>query len=172
MTLHLKTDGKDEWLTPPEIIKGLGEFDLDPCSPINRPWKMAKQHYTIEDDGLSKSWHGRVWLNPPYGNETGKWMAKLESHGNGIALIFARTETRMFFDYVWNSADAILFIRKRISFYQVNGKQGASSGGAPSCLIAYGKENLKALEKLLEDGIVDGKLIKLEKNVTEDNLFE
>ena len=30
--------GKDEWLTPPEIIKSLGEFDLDPCSPINRPW--------------------------------------------------------------------------------------------------------------------------------------
>jgi len=23
----------DEWLTPPKIIKSLGEFDLDPCSP-------------------------------------------------------------------------------------------------------------------------------------------
>jgi hypothetical protein len=39
--------GKDEWLTPPEIIKSLGEFDLDPCSPINRPWDTAKNHYTI-----------------------------------------------------------------------------------------------------------------------------
>jgi hypothetical protein len=26
----------DEWLTPPEIIAALGQFDLDPCSPINR----------------------------------------------------------------------------------------------------------------------------------------
>ena len=39
---------KDEWLTPPEIINSLGTFDLDPCSPINRPWKTAKKHYTIQ----------------------------------------------------------------------------------------------------------------------------
>ena len=31
----------DEWLTPPEILKPLGSFDLDPCAPINRPWDMA-----------------------------------------------------------------------------------------------------------------------------------
>ena len=29
--------GKDEWLTPLEIIRALGEFDLDPCSPVRRP---------------------------------------------------------------------------------------------------------------------------------------
>jgi hypothetical protein len=29
--------GTDEWLTPPEIMARLGEFDLDPCSPVNRP---------------------------------------------------------------------------------------------------------------------------------------
>ncbi|MFB5758983.1 DNA N-6-adenine-methyltransferase [Paenibacillus medicaginis] len=61
---------KDEWLTPPEIIKGLGEFDLDPCVPINRPWDTAKNHYTIEDNGLKKKWFGKVWMNPPYGEET------------------------------------------------------------------------------------------------------
>lgn len=25
-----RKDGKDEWLTPPEIVRALGEFDLDP----------------------------------------------------------------------------------------------------------------------------------------------
>lgn len=32
---------KDEWLTPPGIIKSLGEFDLDPCAPVKRPWDMV-----------------------------------------------------------------------------------------------------------------------------------
>ena len=35
----------DEWLTPPYIIEALGRFDLDPCSPINRPWDTATIHY-------------------------------------------------------------------------------------------------------------------------------
>jgi hypothetical protein len=64
-TLYGRSSGKDEWLTPPPLIQALGEFDLDPCAPIKRPWDMAKNHYTIEDDGLEKDWFGRVWLNPP-----------------------------------------------------------------------------------------------------------
>ena len=67
-------DGKIEWLTPPEIIHNLGEFDLDPCSPIIRPWETAKNYFT--DNGLNKDWFGRVWCNPPYGTETIKWMKK------------------------------------------------------------------------------------------------
>jgi hypothetical protein len=31
----------DEWLTPPGILKALGQFDLDPCAPVNRPWDTA-----------------------------------------------------------------------------------------------------------------------------------
>ena len=46
------TMGTDEWLTPPEIIKALGPFDLDPCSPITRPWDTALKHYSILDMGL------------------------------------------------------------------------------------------------------------------------
>ncbi len=41
-------------------------------------------------------------LNPPYGEQTERWLAKLAKHGNGIALVYARTETKMFFDSVWN----------------------------------------------------------------------
>jgi hypothetical protein len=44
----------DEWLKPPEILKALGDFDLDPCAPINRPWPMAKNHFTVEHDGLKQ----------------------------------------------------------------------------------------------------------------------
>ena len=36
-----------------------------PCSCLT----VATQHYTVEDDGLQKSWYGHVWLNPPCGQE-------------------------------------------------------------------------------------------------------
>jgi hypothetical protein len=136
---------KDEWLTPPEILKALDTFDLDPCAPIKRPWDMARTHLTIKDNGLRHRWHGRVWLNPPYGLETGRWLARLVEHGNGIALIFARTETRDWWQYIWCAADAILFLRTRIAFYHVSGQRANFNGGAPSALIAYGQENVTAL---------------------------
>lgn len=137
--------GKDEWLTPPEIIRSLGEFDLDPCSPIERPWPTAKKHYTINDMGLMKNWEGRVWMNPPYGNETGHWLGKLRLHGNGIALVFARTDTSYFHEYVFKVADALLFLSGRLCFYHVDGTKASANAGAPSVLIAYGKENAEAL---------------------------
>jgi hypothetical protein len=68
----------------------------------------------------------------------------MADHNNGIALIFARTDTRMFHDYIFN-ADAILFIKGRLSFYDVHGVKGGTAG-APSCLVAWGKEAVKRLE--------------------------
>lgn len=137
---------KDEWLTPPEILQELGPFDLDPCAPIKRPWPTAAEHYTIEDNGLAQPWHGRVWCNPPYGLEAARWLDRLARHGNGIALIFARTETRMFFEHVWRRADAVLFIEGRLHFHHVDGRRAAANSGAPSCLIAYGDENALRLK--------------------------
>ena len=60
-----------DWYTPPHIFDGLGVFDLDPCQPIGGvKWIPALQYYTLEDDGLTSDWYGRVWLNPPYGKHT------------------------------------------------------------------------------------------------------
>ena len=137
--------GKDEWLTPPSLLGRLGQFDLDPCAPVSPPWPTAARMLTINDDGLSSPWHGRVWLNPPYGAEAAKWLAKLADHGNGIALIFARTETDMFFSEVWRKADALLFLKGRLFFHHVDGRRADHNGGAPSVLIAYGASNVDAL---------------------------
>ncbi len=151
----------DEWLTEPGIVTKLGEFDLDPCSPIDRPWDTALRHFSKLDDGLSIPWFGRVWCNPPYGREATKWLEKLKLHGNGVALIFARTETKMFFDHVWEDADAILFIKGRLYFHYVDGTRAKANSGAPSCLIAYGAENV---ESLRNSGIA-GKLVVLNKEI-------
>lgn len=162
MTKKLNTNGigghqsavmrTDEWLTPPAIIRALGEFDLDPCSPINRPWDTAKTHYTINDNGLMLPWTGRVWLNPPYGNTMINWLKKLAVHDNGIALTFARTDTLAFQDYVFPHAMSMLFIRGRLSFYTIRGNAAAFNGGAPSVLIAYGEQNTDALAECAIDG--------------------
>lgn len=153
--------GTDEWLTPPYILNQLGTFDLDPCAPIIRPWDTAKKHYTIEDNGLTKEWNGRVWCNPPYGLEASKWLNKLAKHGNGIALIFARTETKMFFDHVWNKADAVLFLEGRLFFHYVTGEKAKANAGAPSVLIAYGKE----CADILEQTKIKGKFIRLKQQI-------
>jgi hypothetical protein len=95
-------------------------------------------------------------MNPPYGKGMEIWMEKLKIHGNGIALIFARTETKLFFNHIWNDAHAILFVKGRIKFYNVDGEQKGTPG-APSVFIAYGEENAIALEK----SDIEGKFIKL-----------
>lgn len=151
---------KDAWLTPPEILKALGPFDLDPCAPIERPWNMARSHITLKANGLVCAWHGRVWLNPPYGYETGRWLGRLVEHGNGIALIFARTETEDWMTHVWRSADAIMFLYGRLHFYHSNGDRARANSGAPSALIAYGQDNVTALR---ESGIKGALVTKWEK---------
>lgn len=147
---------KDEWLTPPTLLKLLGPFDLDPCAPINPPWEMAPKRYTVADDGLSQPWLGMVYCNPPYGLEAAKWLEKLANHNNGIALIFARTETAMFFDYVWGRASALLFLEGRLHFHHVSGERAANNSGAPSVLVGYGQEaKIRLRESLIAGSYVE-----------------
>lgn len=97
----------EEWYTPKEIIDSvlevLGEIDLDPCS-NNKSQSMvpANKYFTKEEDGLTKSWDGTVYMNPPYGGEIKDWIIKLLDEwesGNtieAIALVPARTDTDWF----------------------------------------------------------------------------
>jgi hypothetical protein len=155
-----KSSTTDIWLTPPSLIDSLGVFDLDPCCPNNLPWKTADKFLSLEngEDGLKIPWNGRVWCNPPYSNWA-SFLEKLKIHNNGIALIFARTETKGFFDHVWDSADSILFLKRRVKFIKSD-FTGSGSTTAPSVLIAYGRSNTVALENC---GL-EGKLIKLKND--------
>lgn len=130
----------DTWLTPPHIIESLGPFDLDPACPPAMPWATASRMLTEADDGLAADWHGRVWLNPPYGPATWRWLERLADHGDGIALIFARTETRGFHRHVWSRASGLRFFAGRLHFCRIDGGRAKLNGGAPSVLVAYGDE--------------------------------
>lgn len=139
--------GSPTWLTPPEWIKALGSFDLDPCCPEEMPWPTADKMLTEATDGLSPAWHGRVWLNPPFGQQAALWLRKMAQHGNGIALIPARTETAMFYESVWGKADAVCFVKGRPHFHYPDGTRAPFNSGAPICLVAYGQNNVDALLK-------------------------
>jgi hypothetical protein len=137
-----------EWYTPPGIFDALGlTFDLDPCAPAGGlPWIPAKRFYSIEDDGLSQPWAGRVWLNPPYGPRTSTWMRRLAAHGDGVALVFARTETEWWHETV-GCSHAVCFIAGRLTFVDADRNPGAFNAGAPSALVAYGQENAEAIAR-------------------------
>lgn len=153
--------GTDEWLTPPELLKAIGPFDLDPCSPGDRrPWDTATRHFSLEDDGLRQKWEGRVWLNPPY-SQAARWLARLADHNQGTALIFARTETDMWFEHVWPKASGLLFCRRRLNFHYVSGKRAKANSGAPSVLVAYGETDAA----MLASGVWPGHYVSLRREV-------
>jgi len=143
-----------EWYTPREIFTALGiYFDLDPCSPGKQivSWIPAGVHYTIKDNGLMLPWFGNVFMNPPYGQDTPKWFKRLAKHDNGIGLVFARTDTQWFHDYV-PLANAICFIKGRVQFVKPCNAIEYAAGlhwpkggcGAASMLVAFGQHNVKA----------------------------
>lgn len=148
MKAHQKPIGaNNEWLTPRWILDSLGKFDLDPCAPVNRPWNIAAHHFTIEDDGLSKKWFGRVWCNPPFDKRLRPlWMNKMSDHNNGIMLIPAAGETRAFKKYVWGKCSGILILKRRPHFCHIDGTPASGNSGCTISLVAYGENNLEILK--------------------------
>lgn len=146
MTLgsHQRTVGKSQsWITPKHIIDALGPFDLDPCASDPQPWLIAKKNWTAE--GLNRPWAGCVWLNPPFDRyQVGEWVHKLADHGNGIALLHARTEADWFLP-CWEKASAMLFLADRLYFHLPDGSRAKANLGAPAVLVAFGSDCAKRL---------------------------
>jgi uncharacterized cupin superfamily protein len=134
---HARYARSFDWVTPRWIIDGLGPFDLDPCCCKKMPWRTARRMWTTR--GLDRWWQGTVWCNPPYGNETWKWVERLARHGDGMALVAARTCTVGFHRWVFAEALAILFLRGRVFFHLPDGSRYDSSSGHASVIAAYGE---------------------------------
>jgi hypothetical protein len=104
LAIHYSSETPEHY-TPDVIIQAaldcLDEIDLDPCANSHDdPSIPAHEHFTKEDDGLAQEWHGRVYMNPPYGREIGRWVDKLCSEAEAghvteaIALVPSRTDTQ------------------------------------------------------------------------------
>lgn len=141
-----------EWSTPPDFFAKVeaefGPFDLDPCA--TRENAKAPRWYDRQEDGLSRHWEGKVWINPPYGREIGAWvrgaattgcwgphLKGFNDHGHPdltliVMLLPARTDTKWWHDYVIPYASEIRFIKGRLKF-------GGAKNSAPfpSALVVF-----------------------------------
>lgn len=132
--------GENEWYTPSDWLDRartvLGRIDLDPASsPLAQRTVKAKQFYTVDDDGLTKAWHGRVWMNPPYaqpaiGNFADKLAAEVEADHvkAAIALTHNYTDTQ-WFHRLASRASAICFPEGRIRFVAPDGTLASPTQG-------------------------------------------
>ena len=152
----------DEWYTPTEIIRSLGDFDLDPASSEEafRLNSSAKEIYTAMDNGLVQPWNGRIWLNPPYSNPlVQQFLLKMAEHNRGIALVFSKIEAKWFHDIVLDNATAVKFLYNRIQFFKPDGTKGMQPRNG-SMLVAYGEEDAE----ILSNNSIRGKFLYLINN--------
>jgi hypothetical protein len=136
----LLTSTSEEWFTPEQILAPMRVFAglaaepaFDPCGhPTNLVATTTVLQSKFENDpnatpayprtvifgdGLALDWSGRglVFCNPPYGRGIDRWLAKLATADEALALVPARTDTRWFHAHAW-TADAILFVERRLHF--------------------------------------------------------
>lgn len=150
MAVHF-TSNTPEWYTPRHVIERVlnlfGEIDLDPCSnakgaAANVP---AGEHFTQADDGLSQQWHGRVYMNPPYGDEIGQWTARLlqayadQEIDEAIALLPARTDTAWFRPFKQRAL--CCFVNGRLKF-----SESKDSAPFPSVIVYLGPDRENFVE--------------------------
>jgi len=72
-------------------------------------------------------------------------MSKFAEHKRGIALIFARTDTKGFHGRVFNTAGLIYLLKGRVKFHREDGLCPKNGPTAPSCLIAHTPEGAQAI---------------------------
>jgi ParB family chromosome partitioning protein len=132
--------GVPEWYTPVEYIEAarsvMGEIDLDPAtSAMAQKTVRANQFFTAKQNGLTKEWAGRVWLNPPYSSDAcplfvDKLCSSVESKAvpEAFLLVNNATETK-WFQKAAKVASAVCFPAGRIKFIDDEGKPGAPLQG-------------------------------------------
>lgn len=156
LAVHFSSESP-EWYTPVHIIeaatKALGDIDLDPCSNSHEtPTVPAGSHFTREDDGLSRAWFGRVYMNPPYGSEIKLWAEKLADEydrGNvkaAVALVPARTDTAWFRRI---PAWMVCFISGRLTF-----SEHENAAPFPSAVMYLGDDSQAFVEAFSGLGLI------------------
>lgn len=154
----------EEWYTPAHVFHALGlRFDCDVAHPprydlpVDRwiePAPCLPLFYTKEQDGLSRCWEGRVWMNPPFGarNQIVPWLARFMAHRDGVAFVPDRTSAPWWQTYA-PQADALLFISPKVKMLSPIGLEPSNSPGQGTTLLACGRESVEALHRAENAGL-------------------
>lgn len=128
-------NNNDEWFTPPEYIESarrvLGAIQCDPASSdAAQRTVQAHHYYTKDNDSLlpENTWHGSVWMNPPYSRIIKKFVSKLVSEYNQGRVTDAIVVTNNGTDTLWyhelmTITSAICCVRGRIGFLNEAGER-------------------------------------------------
>lgn len=134
MAVHYSSK-TDLWATPQDFFNALHKefkFTLDVCATAENA--KCKRYFTVEQNGLTKKWTGRCWMNPPYGKVISHWMKKAyESAQAGalvVCLVPSRTDTKWWHDYAMNGE--IRFIKGRLKF-----GNATTSAPFPSAVVIF-----------------------------------
>ena len=140
----IRLNKKDDWETPPHIFQFACDHfgfipQLDVCATEEN--SLCKYHY--DHDGLFRPYDVDVWCNPPY-SEMKKWVRKcyfehIKNNVNIIMLIFAKTDTLAFHDYIFGKAE-IYFLKGRLNFFD-KGRESLNNAPYGSALICYRKKD-------------------------------
>lgn len=97
----------DDHATPQDLFDKLnGEFGfkLDVCADERNA--KCDEYFDKKADGLRGDWtavDGWKYMNPPYGREIGKWVAKAAVSRRTVALLPSRTDTAWWHDHIWDA---------------------------------------------------------------------
>ncbi len=155
---HDPHTGEIEWYTPPEYIEAardvMGAIDLDPASSDKAQQTVrADRYFTAADDGLTKEWRGRVWMNPPYSQPliqqfAEKLIAEVGESRVCEAIVLTHNSTDTFwFHRLDEIAIRICFTRGRISFLTSDGEAGAPTQGQAFFYLGEFPERFDAVFK-------------------------
>ena len=136
---HIFTSNSEDWETPQALYDLLNEkyhFDLDACADETN--FKHEVYFSKEENSLEQTWFGTVFMNPPYGPQIKKWVAKAYSEsqkGNCtvVCLLPSRTDTVWFHDFC--TKGNITFIKGRLKF-----SNSKSSAPFPSMITVF-KQN-------------------------------
>lgn len=138
-------DWSDDWLTPDWLLEKVrlafgGRIDLDPCSHPDDHVNAKRRVFWPRESGLDVFWHGRVFVNPPFGRGIEKWYHKAWVSGRcgaQVLLLIPVWTDSIGFQFYAPRSDAICFIRGRLNF--INPAKHVPFGATNShAMIAYG----------------------------------
>jgi len=165
MTRANNTDLKDVWQTPDEIVSLVSPIDVDPCAGAGTSIGRD-DNFTIDDDGLSQSWHGRVFVNPPFSDKE-SWLEKVIDERDNTDCIFVvtpdSTDTKSWWhkyiaaeaDYIWFSEGRVSYVVPESHADEFDSYDGGERAGSPTfgtAISVFGEPGKRTLARLNEYG--------------------
>lgn len=141
----------DEWYTPQWVVDAvkevLGQIDLDPATnDIANQVIGAKSIFNQCQDGLKYTWHGKVFLNPPFSRgNVQKFVNKLHIEyikgyvTEAILILNSSTETKI--SQMMLRKYSVCFLNRRIKFW--NPTKTQTQNRSPQLIFYLGNNQQK-----------------------------